>query len=292
MNIAVFYPSVETAWSITNGVSEAFKRMGHVVLDNTTDTSIPLADQDLIFVCGPEHLWQKLRTTYPMWDDLKMPKVGWLQETVEREDYELNPIAVGGHLPVEDLKRFTPYLFTPAIQDQKYDLIWLPFGVDTNVFYPRDKEPEAGILYSGSLYAKRRKFLEDFPEVREKARYQNFENVTAYATAIATTDTVLILPCLSDTSNARTFEVLASGTSLVTAALQYEDHIFTHNTHLLYYVGDPCFEMHRARGAGRDMAMRAYEEILKKHTIEHRLFTVFERIENLGKRARKFRRGR
>src|ERR1700692_1859036 len=105
MRIAVFYPAGNTAWSITKGVRDTFSRMNHEVTDCGSDYTGPL-NHDLIFVSGPEYLCKSLRASYPQWDNFPMPKVGWLHETVEREDYSTNSIAVDGKLPIEELKRF------------------------------------------------------------------------------------------------------------------------------------------------------------------------------------------
>lgn len=275
MKIAVFYPSGYTAWSITKGVCDTFSRMGHEVTDCGSDYTGTL-HHHLVFVSGPEYLWRRLREVYPDWDALPMPRVGWLHETVEREDYATNSIAVDGKLPIGELKRLTPTLFTPATQDRQYGLQFLPFGVDTKKFFPRDKQ--GGSLYTGSLYKKRKEVLNTYPEIRTLAAYRDYETVEEYAQEIGRAEVVLNLPSLSEASNTRTFEVLASRTALITPAMECPDALFEHGKHLLYYQGSPAPAFEEAKSASRVIAQQGYEEVLKKHTIKHRLEEVLTAI--------------
>ena len=278
MRVAVFYPMQYTAWSITVGVRDAFKRMGHEVLDCGIMDGQTLTHQDLLFVCAPEYLMPKVREKYPLWDSLTAKKVGWLHETVEREDYATNKIAVDGKLPVDVLKVFTPHLFTPAIQDQKYELQHLPFGVDTRIFYPRTKGG-VGSIYTGSLYQKRRDFIAKYPEVRTLAGYHEYPSIEEYADAIGKATTILNLPTLSETSNTRTFEALASQTVLITPTLTHDDAIFQSGEHLLYYDESPALVFEKLTRVMKDrLPLQGYAEILKKHTIEHRLEEVLKKI--------------
>lgn len=275
MKIAVFYPSEGTAWSITKGVCSALSRMGHEVLDCNEHFGDSLEEQNLIFVSGPEYLWRSIRDKYPLWDKLSMPKVGWLHETVEREDYDTNRIAVDGKLPVEELKKFTPHLFTPAVQDQKHGMQFLPCGVDTKMFHPRGKSIWCDSIYTGSIYKKRRAVLEAYPEIRTLSGYRDYATVEEYAMAIANASVVLILPSLTEASNARTFEVLASRTALIAPFMIFPDTLFSHGKHLMFYQGNPakCFE-EMTPSMAEKLAQRGYEEVMENHTIEHRLKKV------------------
>jgi len=287
MKIAVFYPAGSTAWSITKGVCSAFSRMGHEVTD-CGDSYTGELSHDLIFVSGPEYLWKKLRSMYSLWDEIRAPKVGWLHETVEREDYGTNPVAVDGKLPISEIKKLTSYLFTPAIQDQKYELTFLPFGVDTKMFHPTQKEHDFGSIYTGSLYKARRNFLEKYPEVRTLAGYREYSTVEEYAEAISRASVVLNLPSLSAASNTRTFEVLASKTALITSAMYFPDSLFKHGEHLLYYQDSPASAFSELNPTiAERLAQQGYEEVIKRHTIEHRLHEILRLI---NRPLRKFSR--
>ena len=274
MKIAVFYPSGNTAWSITKGVCSTFSKMGHEVTDCGEDYNESLIPYHFIFVSGPEYLWRKLRETYPLWDSLSATKVGWLHETIEREDYGHNKIAVDGKLPIQEIFRLVPHLYTPAIQDRGHVTGFLPFGVDTEMFHPRGKLDFCQI-YTGSLYSKRRSTLERYPEIKTLAAYREYATVEEYAVAIGNASVVLNLPSLSEASNTRTFEVLASRTALITPSMLHADGIFEHKKHLLYYQGSPATAFEEVREMASKIAENGYEEILKKHTIKHRLEEVF-----------------
>jgi hypothetical protein len=269
MKIALFYPP--TAWSLAQGVREGLTRLGHAVSDGSDGHFIHMAGQDLIFVSGPEYLWKQLRVNYPKWDLFTAKKVGWLHETVEREDYETNPIAVHGNLPLDELKRFTPYLFTPAIQDRKYDLHFMPFGVDTKFFVPTPKIVAQSPIYTGSVYGKRRAFLDRYPTIRKGAQHPTYQTSIEYARGIAEAPVIIGLPSLSMLTVTSVFEALASKTPLITPALSYPDGLFEHGKHLLYYDTDPCALL---KDIDPDMARRGYDEILAYHTIEHRLSAI------------------
>jgi hypothetical protein len=288
MKIAVFYPAGSTAWSITKGVCSAFSKMKHIITDCGSEYKESLEYYDMIFVSGPEYLWKDLRTAYPQWDSLPGIKVGWLHETVEREDYKTNPIAIDGKLPIGELKKLTPHLFTPAIQDQKYELPFLPFGVDEDKFCPGHKE-EYGSIYTGSLYKKRKDLLNLYPEIRSLAGYRDYATIDQYIDAIKGATVVLNLPSLSEASNTRTFEVLASKTMLIAPAMLYPDGIFEDGVHLLYYQGSPVSAFEKVKDLAGTLAQQGYDEVLRKHTITHRMKTVLDAV---GFRPMRFSRKR
>lgn len=289
MKIAVFYPKGKTAWSVTRGVSTTLSSMHHEVIDccDVRPAKEVLESQNAIIVTGPEYIWKELRAAYPDWDRISAPKVGWLHETVERDDYPTNCIAIDGKLPVEELKKFTPRIYTPAIQDQKFGMKYLPFGVDTHMFYPREPR-DLESMYTGSLYKKRRDFIKEHPEVRTLSAYVECETTEEYADAIGRATVVLDLPSLSEQSNTRVFEVLASRTALITPTLLHDDSMFVHGKHLLYYSGSPraAFEAIRDKarvvGVAQEIARQGYEEVKSKHTMEHRLEIL---LKDIGQRS-------
>ena len=274
MKIAVFYPS-NAAWSITNGIVPTLKKMGHTVTDCGTNT--PALDHELIIVSGPEYLWRTLREAYPDWDAQKCAKVGWLHETVQREDYATNPIAVNGVLPVDILKKLTPKLFTGAIQDQNYGMEFLPCGVDADVFYPRKKNKDYDSIYTGALYPKRLQYLDKY-RIRERAGYRQYDTVEEYAEALAKATVVLNLPTLSSMSTARVFEVLASGTALISPALEHQDGLFLDGYHLLYYKADPKAMYRISKYKHEALAHNGLHEVLEKHTMVHRLTKILSSV--------------
>lgn len=285
MKIALFYPTIDAPWSVTKGIRDGFRRMGHEVIDLSEEESFPpLVGYGLIFVSGPEYLWKKLRAAYPEWDSLPVTKAGWMHEPVEREDYGTNPIAINGKLPVEELRKLTPYLFSPAIQDRKYGIRFLPCCVDVNIFRPLNNPDDkgTGLVYMGTLYAKRKAFLDKYPEIRTRMKHEDSWYANEYAEIAAVSKVVLNLPSVSDFNVARVFEVLATKTILLTPALTYPDGLFKHGIHLLYYEGNPLEHLYNL---DKDIAQRGYEEILSKHTVEHRLEKILIEVQGRPLRA-------
>src|SRR6185437_7633756 len=132
MKLAVFYPqNLTCAWSLQDGLCDTLERMGHEVTrcGNTDKLRRPrdLNAYDALIVSGPEHIGSKLRAQKD-WESAKAPKIGWLHESVRREDY--------GTLDVEAIKRTCDQVFCPALEDEEFGFKYLPFGVDTEMFTP------------------------------------------------------------------------------------------------------------------------------------------------------------
>lgn len=298
--VAVFYPNTKTSvWSLSRGLCTTLSRMGYEVLDataNPTPAPAALENQDIIIVSGPEYQWERLLAKYPNWEQLKAKKYGWLHETVEREDYDHNPVAREGKLPIDSIRRLTSTLFTPAAQDEHYGFTYLPFGVDTTVFTPDDKNKD--VMFVGSLYPKRRAFLEshpqlvvraykDFMQYRSEVGFDGYVNLTRRAMA------VLNLPTLSILNSTRVYEALACRAFVVTPDMGVDSRnysMFQHEKHLMYYTDSPetCFQhvldvhtdteqWHRSLSKlGERIAEAGYEEVKKNHTLEKRLETILQ----------------
>lgn len=280
--IAVFYPPKGAAWSVAQGVCSTLTRMGYGVLDCTaTEREWSwVVDQDAVIVMGPEYLWKGLRERYPLWDSLTKPKFGWLHETVTRADYGTNSIAVNGMLPMDELKKFTPRLFTMASQDTAYGMKFLQCGVDTGLFYPRHKIKKYNVLFIGSLYEMRRKFVEKYPEIHSYLTYlHDIESSYQYAIDMGSANVVLNLPSLSNMSTARVFEAMASGAALVTPIMDGPENysMFEHGKHLFYYKPDENpTDMVRWAITHPTMAADGFTEVWEKHKLEHRLKILLE----------------
>lgn len=140
MRVACFYPlSIYSAWSVSIGLVDELRRMGHEVFDCpiVPDKKVPLSrskypaelkDFDLVLVSGPEHLKEFLEALYPNFGRAKARKVAWWHETVRRSDY--------GKLDYEKINAPYDKVFTPAKQDEEFGMAWLPFGVDLKMFSP------------------------------------------------------------------------------------------------------------------------------------------------------------
>jgi hypothetical protein len=286
MRIAVFYPDTPiSVWSLSKGIVTTLARMGHDIVDTPHSA-------DAIIVSGPEYLWRSLRIQYPKWDTFKARKYGWLHETVGREDYGTNPIAVGGKLPVQDLKDFVQTVYTPSAEDTTYGLKYLPFGVDETVFFPSPIK-DNNILFIGSMYAKRRKFIEKYPSIsirdyKDFLTYKSNVPLDEYIRLTARASAVLNLPMLSCVTSTRVYEAMACKALTITPFRGNSE--FIDGKHLVYYRDSPAdamelMELHydsnnvwsySLSDRGREIAEAGYQEVIKNHTLESRLEKILK----------------
>jgi hypothetical protein len=299
MRIAVFYPDqILASWSLSRGLADTFRHMGHDVLDCGIVPSpsqpfrhdkYPRFEQlnhvDRIIVSAPEHMRWYIRALYPEWDQVKPKVVGWMHETVRREDY--------GILPLEEIRRFCHCLLTPAYQDQEYGLEWLPFGVDTRLFNGDVDGPrEHGPTFIGWLYRKRQEALKrwDIP-----LRVGNFgvkgpdgailhsDSARAYVAELRNTKVFVNLPTLCDHLVLKVLEALSCGCLVVTpittsGAAMPNYQVFRHGIHLLYYQDEPrdCLRMAEDEAFRRSVAREGQSEVLEKHALHLRCQRMLE----------------
>lgn len=230
MKLAVFFPaSLFSAWACSYGLVNTLRRMGHEVTSipvtpNSEDFSVPLGIDGCI-ISGPEHIGKQITP-------LKVPRVAWMHETVEREDY--------GKLDVDAIKRSADVVFCPGIQDEKYGFRYLPFGVDTEVFkpgvpyyYDPETNIEGGVKktidagFIGLLYPKRQEFLAKLKkhgvnlttgnvQVLELGGVNPQKTAELYAENISKIKVFVNLPTLSQLAVTKIYEVLACGTPILT----------------------------------------------------------------------------
>ena len=238
MRLACFHPaSVFCAWSVATGLVDTLNRMGHETagfsLDVTTQSidprMYPTAEQlrgfDGIVISGPEHVRGHLLKLYPKWRKISVPKVAWMHETVEREDY--------GRMNLDQVGTVADKTFCPAIQDEKYGFKWLPFGVDTAVFKPDAKQPKQyDTAFIGLVYPKRAEFLQKLKpflngvilrlgnvQVSDLSGVRVRETVALYADNLRKIKVFVNLPSLSELVVTKVYEALACGTFLITPAI-------------------------------------------------------------------------
>ena len=238
MRLACFHPaSVFCAWSVSTGLVDTLNRMGHETKGFPMDVTrqaidpkaYPTADQlrgfDGIVISGPEHVRGHLLRLYPKWNKIPVPKVAWMHETVEREDY--------GRMNVENILSFADMTYCPAIGDEQYGFKWLPFGVDTEVFKPDWNQPkEYDVAFIGLVYPKRAQFLQKLqPHLRDLTiKIGNVqvldlggvrvrETAALYADNLRKIKVFLNLPSLTEVVVTKVHESLACGTFLITPAI-------------------------------------------------------------------------
>jgi len=201
----------------------------NVVLNPVYRESFPTQEQlrefDGIIISGPEHIRPELMALYPDWNKIAVPKVSWMHETVEREDY--------GRLPIDAIRQLADVTFAPAVQDEKYGLRWLPFGVDTTVFKPDWNQKKLyDTAFIGLVYPKRAEFLEKLkPHLRGinllvgNIQVHDLSGVCVRETALLYADNLrkikvfVNLPTLSQLAVTKVYEALACGTFLITPAI-------------------------------------------------------------------------
>ena len=154
-----------------------------------------------------------------------MPKVSWLHETVEREDY--------GRLPIESIKDLAHATFMPAFQDQKFGMEWLPFSVDTHVFKPDWTVPKKfDAAFIGLMYPERTPFVQALRpylggieilhcdiQVKDLGGVRMRDSAALYVDNLRRIKVFVNLPTLCQHTVTKVYEVLACGTFLITPAI-------------------------------------------------------------------------
>ena len=181
LKVVVIFPgTVTAAWSVSDGIVNTLRKMGHQVRDFPRGrpycpilTPDDLKQADLIIASGFEHLSRDQRlspfddrhVSIAFWKKLQVPKVAWYHESARR--LRDAPIAMvwKGIEPLIDQH------FFPAIQDaEMYDQPhfangrshWLPFGVDTDIFKPQGCPKCKGLPL---WQCKRREYSESNPSL-------------------------------------------------------------------------------------------------------------------------------
>lgn len=257
MKIAVVFPmdAPTVAWSLGRGIERTLGRMGHEVLAIPMPTSRPLSDSeqeqkrfrlmieqkkkqlplieevakcDAVIVSGPEHVSPWIEEVYEKYEwtrQVTCPKAAWLHESMERDDYQVD---------FEAIQWVANEWFFPAIQDaERYDqecfikgrAHYLPFGVDTSVFFPAfDLRPVFDVAFIGSLYPKRIAFLtalgrHDHPPIRignvviqDLHGYGHEESTQRYVQNLREVKVLFALPSMSRLIVPRIYEAMACGT--------------------------------------------------------------------------------
>jgi len=239
MKLAVFYPqNLTCAWSLQDGLCDTLERMSHEVtrcgITDKLRRPRDLNAYDALIVSGPEHIGSKLRAQKD-WESAKVPKVGWLHESVRREDY--------GTLDVEAIKRTCDQVFCPALEDEEFGFTHLPFGVDTAMFREDPDYGDTGsygpardidLAFIGMMYPKRQAYLNTLPaEFRAKLTIGNClvqdihganirKSMELYADTLRRIKVFYMLPALSRLTVTKIYEAKACGAVIATSPEQAE----------------------------------------------------------------------
>lgn len=306
MKLACFYPaSVFCAWGVSTGLVDTLRRMGHETVAFPIDARTVSLKTDLyptfeqlrqfdgVVISGPEHIRPHLLALYPEWEHSRVPRVSWMHETVEREDY--------GKLPIDAIKRLAQVTFCPAVQDEHHGLRWLPFGVDTDVFKP---EPNLHLQYDaafiGLLYPKRVEFLTRLVpllkginflvgnvQVQDLSGICVRETAALYAENLRKIKVFVNLPTLSQLAVTKVYEVLACGTFLITPAIAEHRNFENIQAHF-YNSSSPealaesirfCLAQDKERAAA---ARECCAQMHHEHRLELRCHTLISALQGVS----------
>ncbi|MGI4764850.1 MAG: methyltransferase domain-containing protein [Janthinobacterium lividum] len=290
--VAVFHctSGVTSAWCCAEGIVTTLARMGYRVRDcqNPTlrYTSIEdLKGVDLIILSAVEWYAPAMREAYgDAWSDLVVPKVAWYAESFHRDDRDFD---FGACAALADRHYF------PAWQDAvEFGGEWLPFGADTEIFFPRETEATIDAGFLGSLYPKRVEYVKrlDAPVVRlNSVSGQNaVESAQMLAAAYCSTKILLNLPSYSRLTVTKVTEAMACGTMVITPMMDHPSAVrnmdqFVDGKHLVYF--DPrrpqdigaLIRHYTERPSERQrIAEDGYAEIVRGHSLRLRLQTILD----------------
>ena len=277
MKIAAFYPrSTYAGWYAVGGYAQALRRAGHDVLDvplpgnqvsnvEAVRAKLPsietLNSCDCILSLYHEYAqpWIEAVYDYEAWLRLTPPVIARFDESMDRADLGLPE-------RVPELMRWASYHSFPAIQDaKKFGGQWLPYGADTLMFRPPEREAlnapssiegEAktyDLAFIGSLYPIRAAYLQQLAE--------NLENTITFrcgSVGVQTLDGMkepesthllaeeygkikvfFCLPPMSRLVVAKAFDAMACGAFMMYPRLPGDARenlsIFENERHLVYY---------------------------------------------------------
>lgn len=293
MRIACFFPqSLYSAWSVSEGLVDTLRRMGHEPVacpidPNTKSLSrsqYPSLEQlnecDGVLVSGPEHINKFLTALYPKWNDVKVPMVAWWHETVERSDY--------GMLDYKRTNARYSKVFTPAAQDEQYGMTHLPFGVDVDMFHPIcGDDRKYGAIFVGLVYGPRAEFVTKhrLHEVIQagKCEVTDFDGVNVrkscelYAATLRDAKILVNLPSLCRHAVTKIFEGPACGAVMLTHKVEDErNHVLRS---AMYYengdeLRDAVVALLENDSLRMEKAIKQCEEIHEHHRLDQRLEVI------------------
>ena len=293
--VATFHPKSGRvcAWSNAEGVTETLSKLGYGVVefDLPSSTKInldTLKRVDAILMIGPEFFADMLAETYGAeWSKLKATKVAWYTETASRDD---------GNFDFGGMKVLSDIQYYPGIQDaETFGGHWLPFRVDTDMFFPKPVEKICDVGFVGQIYPKRAEYLKsiNFPLAHIEAKQDpNLHRSVHYlAEAYCAPEIFVNLPAYSRLLVGKITEVMACGTMVVTPKVDHPSGVenmrqFEHGRHLVYYdQSNPeglreILHYYTVNKAARDeIALAGFHEVRRSHSLADRLRKIIADIE-------------
>jgi len=268
----------------------------------------------VVILSGPEHIFPWLDELYGRyeWEHLEVPRAGLYHESMFRED---------GNRDFDRFRRYSDWHFFPAAQDADFfdqehfgtkgRCVWMPFGVDTEIFCPVGFKPSAeqyaelkvySCAFIGLLYPKRVAYLQKLAgvldteftvgqvQVVDLSGVCHEETALRYAAELRRIKVFVLLPSLSQLLVSKVQEVLACGTFLLCPLLESERELvrrnmntFENGRHLIYYrpsnlrgLADLMKEWSSEEKAEEreKIAWAGCELIHREHSMERKLETV------------------
>lgn len=319
MKLCVFYSdSMWASWSLTDGLLETLRRMGHEV----TAAPVPasqrptvsefarsqnlttefLNSHDAIIVCGPEHCgrWMTFLEERGVvdWKKVNVPRLGWLHESMKRDDYSIN---------IENLRPLVDTFFFPNPDDaEEHKGEWLPIGVDTHMFAarpywnPTDTYPHKkyDVAFIGLMYEKRQKFLASLKpflktegvkltcgnvQMQDLGGVRMREQTELLAQNYRQTKILLNLPSLSEVLVMKVLEAAACGTCVFTNEVKATMDSFASGV-IFYKNGEPenlakkLGQYMKDDEAREEVAREGCTAVHEKHRLDQRLEQLLGKV--------------
>ena len=228
------------------------------------------------------------------WLELSVTKVAWYAESAYRDDRSFD---------FARCQLLANLHYFPAVQDAKeFGGQWLPFGADRSLFHPMAGERVYEAAFLGSLYQKRLNYIRDIgfplailPPVHADSPVHSFHLL---AKAYNSMKIFVNMPAYSRLLVTKVTEVMACQTMLITPAIDHPSGLqnmkqFEDGKHLVYYDQNrpqelsEILEYFRTHPDEREaIAAAGCEEVVKRHTLEHRVSRMLEDASTFSKRER------
>lgn len=179
-------------------------------------------------------------------------------------------------------KQIYEYSFCMQKVYMKSGDIYLPYAVDPHVHYPMDLEKEFDVSLVGLQYSNRTQFMNLLKSEGVKIHYSIGKGFDEYREIYNKTKVAISWSSKKDLI-ARVFEAMAMKIPLVTNYVPDLPLHFTEGSHFLgfenVYEGvEKVQRILREPEKYEQMVEQAYEEVINKHTYDHRIEQIFEEI--------------
>jgi hypothetical protein len=319
MKIAVAYATAHgAAWAVSEGLVSTLMAMGHLVLDIPQNPFLPYSinwwdmvdminEGDLFMMSGADLVYAPAYCGYQQ-DQVQKPfpqvmhrirtrTVGLYTESSGREDRKYS---------YDSLSGIFDHNFYPARQDAEAQEKmhsgrnhWLPFGVDTDIFFPMGSPRNVSFGFIGNIYTKRQQFLNELQSIRSTGippleviqtppLPSRWETARLLAKAYNTISVSVVLPSYSQLIVTKVVEAMACGCCVLAPRL-YEPaaanmQIFEDGKDIIFYEPTPTglLEVMIELAGKPDFVERIASEAAisakEKHALKQRLATVLATV--------------